>query len=188
MSTTTRVTFRDLTKATEPDLRALNAVIFPVRYGDKFYEDCARAGPCTQLAYDANGACVGAVACRLEMNATRDGARLYIMTLGVYAPYRGGKIGSRLLAHALNAAAEDAYVRDVYLHVQTNNHQAFEFYERFGFAKGEVLKNYYKRIDPPDAVVLHRELGETWTRVELEDVVVAADGGGVVDGGGRLTL
>ena len=61
MSTTTRVTFRDLTKATEPDLRALNAVIFPVRYGDKFYEDCARAGPCTQLAYDANGACVGAV-------------------------------------------------------------------------------------------------------------------------------
>ena len=83
MSTTTRVTFRDLTKATEPDLRALNAVIFPVRYGDKFYEDCARAGPCTQLAYDANGACVGAVACRLEMNATRDGARLYIMTLGV---------------------------------------------------------------------------------------------------------
>ena len=55
MSTTTRVTFRDLTKATEPDLRALNAVIFPVRYGDKFYEDCARAGPCTQLAYDEWG-------------------------------------------------------------------------------------------------------------------------------------
>ena len=110
------------------------------------------------------------------------------MTLGVYAPYRGGKIGSRLLAHALNAAAEDGYVRDVYLHVQTNNHLAFEFYEQFGFAKGEVLKNYYTRIAPPDAVVLHRELGETWTRVELEDVVVAADGGGVVDGGGRLTL
>ena len=38
-----RDAFRDLTKATEPDLRALNAVIFPVRYGDKFYEDCARA-------------------------------------------------------------------------------------------------------------------------------------------------
>ena len=34
---------------------------------------------------------MGAVACRLEMNATRDGARLYIMTLGVYAAHRDGK-------------------------------------------------------------------------------------------------
>lgn len=91
------------------------------------------------------------------------------MTLGVYAPHRGGRIGSRLLQQALNEASKDPYIKDAYLHVQTNNYSAFDFYERFGFVKGDVLKNYYKRIDPPDAVVLSRDLN-TWTHVELEGI------------------
>ena len=166
-TTTTTVIFRDLTAENKEDLRRLNQIIFPVRYTDKFYEDCARAGAATQLAYDKTGReLLGAIACRLEMDPTKNGARLYIMTLGVYAPHRDGRIGSRLLQHALNAASEDAFIHDVYLHVQTNNIQAIEFYERFGFEQGEVLRNYYKRIDPPDAVVLRRDLGASWTRAD----------------------
>ena len=151
----TPVRFASLTDATERDLRALNAVLFPVRYGDGFYGDCRRAGGCTQLA--------------------SDGAKLYIMTLGVYAGRRDGKIGSRLLTHALNVASRDAFVKEAYLHVQTNNFQAFEFYERFGFEKGEVVKNYYKRIEPPDAVILRRDLGASWTERELEGVTFDED-------------
>lgn len=168
------VIFRDVdaTRAMA-DLRALNSVVFPVRYSDKFYSDCAKAGSATQVAYDAiTGECVGGIACRLELDPTRDGARLYIMTLGVYAPYRQGGIGSRLLQHALNEAAKDAFIHDVYLHVQTNNYQAFDFYERFGFERGEILRNYYRRIDPPDAVVLRRDLRESWTPVELLNVTL----------------
>jgi N-alpha-acetyltransferase 50 len=140
---------------------------------DKFYEDCSRAGKTTQLAY-ADGAVVGAVACRLELDPRGDGARLYIMTLGVYAAYRDGKIGSRLLQHALNEASRDEYIKDAYLHVQTNNEQAFAFYDRFGFVKGEVLKNYYKRIEPPDAVVLSRNLRD-WVIEDVEGVEYTAD-------------
>lgn len=176
------VRFAALTDATERDLRALNAVLFPVRYGDAFYDDCRRAGGCTQLAYAVDDAgasatttLAGAIACRLEMNAASDGARLYIMTLGVYAGQRDGKIGSRLLTHALNVASRDAFVKEAYLHVQTNNFQAFEFYERFGFEKGEVVKNYYKRIEPPDAVILRRDLGASWTERELEGVTFDED-------------
>jgi|TARA_B110000003_G_scaffold158518_1_gene158804 ribosomal protein S18 acetylase RimI-like enzyme len=182
----TPVRFASLTDATERDLRALNAVLFPVRYGDAFYDACRRAGGCTQLAYamDERGSgsatttamtLAGAIACRLEMNAASDGAKLYIMTLGVYAGRRDGKIGSRLLTHALNVASRDAFVKEAYLHVQTNNFQAFEFYERFGFEKGEVVKNYYKRIEPPDAVILRRDLGASWTERELEGVTFDED-------------
>jgi ribosomal protein S18 acetylase RimI-like enzyme len=186
-SVATPVRFASLTDATERDLRALNAALFPVRYGDAFYDDCRRAGGCTQLAYavdDDDGATTtrtrtttlaGAIACRLEMNAASDGARLYIMTLGVYAGQRDGKIGSRLLTHALNVASRDAFVKEAYLHVQTNNFQAFEFYERFGFEKGEVVKNYYKRIEPPDAVILRRDLGASWKERELEGVTFDED-------------
>ena len=40
--------------------------------------------------------------------------------------------------------------------MQTSNQYAIDFYKRFGFTTGDIVKDYYKRIDPPDAVVLHR--------------------------------
>jgi len=49
-------------------------------------------------------------------------------------------------------------VVDVYVHTQTNNNDAINFYSKFEFVKGGVIKDYYKRIDPPDAVILRKEL------------------------------
>jgi len=62
---------------------------------------------------------IGAICCRLEKTAAAaNSARLYIMTLGVFAPYRRRKVGARLLDHIMTAAAADSTVDDVYLHVQ----------------------------------------------------------------------
>lgn len=74
------------------------------------------------------------------------------------APYRNGAIGTRLLQHALNEGSTDPFIVDAYLHVQVSNDDAKAFYERFGFVTDHVVQNYYKRLDPPDAVILKLDL------------------------------
>lgn len=76
------------------------------------------------------------------------------------APYRNGAIGTRLLQHALNEGRADTFLQDAYLHVQSNNDDAIAFYTRFGFKRDQLVLNYYKRLDPPDAVVLKLDLKE----------------------------
>ena len=50
-------------------------------------------------------------------------------------------------------------VDEICLHVQTSNVDAMDFYiNGFGFVKGEEVTNYYRRIDPPDAIVLYKKL------------------------------
>lgn len=95
---------------------------------------------------------VGAIACRLEAQGGR--ARLYIMTLGVLAPYRSRGIGSALLRRAMAAVADDDMVVDAYLHVHVENEEAVVFYKRAGFHVGELVENYYKKLKPPHAVLL----------------------------------
>jgi hypothetical protein len=41
---------------------------------------------------------------------------------------------------------------------QINNEEAIKFYSRFGFEVAETIKGYYKRLDPPDAVLLRKQL------------------------------
>lgn len=67
-------------------------------------------------------------------------------------------IGSRLLEQSLCEAGQDSNIIEAYLHVQTNNEEAIRFYQQFGFVLGEVVENYYKRLTPPDAVILRRTL------------------------------
>mmetsp|Transcript_9272 Transcript_9272/g.14768 ORF Transcript_9272/g.14768 Transcript_9272/m.14768 type:complete len:206 (-) Transcript_9272:600-1217(-) len=164
----TEVTFRDFTPENEAELRLLNSAIFPIRYSDKFYVECAAAGRVTQLAY-VGTELVGGIACRLELTADKSGARMYIMTVGVLAPYRNGAIGTRLLQHALNEGRADTFLQDAYLHVQSNNDDAIAFYTRFGFKRDQLVLNYYKRLDPPDAVVLKLDLKE-WKVNTIEGV------------------
>ena len=99
---------------------------------------------------------VGGIACRFEKSGTK--VRLYIMTLGVLAPYRGRGVGQRLLVRALNEAAKEAEVEDVYLHVQVSNTEAVAFYKKFGFEVTETVANYYKRLTPPDCFILSRSM------------------------------
>ncbi|CAH9063590.1 unnamed protein product [Cuscuta epithymum] len=137
-------------------LKKLNTALFPVRYNDKYYTDALASGEFTKLAYYSD-ICVGAIACRLEK---KEGGAVcvYIMTLGVLAPYRG--LGSKLLNHVLDLCARQN-MSEIYLHVQTNNDDAIKFYQKFGFGITETIQNYYTNITPPDCYVVTKFIAQT---------------------------
>ena len=127
---------------------------------------------------------VGAICCRLEPIATGgpngsvttstknqsngtevsalDKDKVYIMTLGVFATYRKLGIGSSLLESVMKTiSTEKKYeeLKEIYLHVQTNNVEAIDFYtKKHGFEVKDKIENYYKRIDPPDCFVLSKSV------------------------------
>ena len=89
------------------------------------------------------------------------------MTLGVLAAYRGHGIGTKLVQSVLDYYEKQkdndkemmARVDEIMLHVQTSNDDAMKFYcDKFGFEKGELVENYYKRIDPPHCYILSKKL------------------------------
>eukprot|EP00584_Thalassiosira_punctigera_P000120 CAMPEP_0172536152 /NCGR_PEP_ID=MMETSP1067-20121228/7965_1 /TAXON_ID=265564 ORGANISM="Thalassiosira punctigera, Strain Tpunct2005C2" /NCGR_SAMPLE_ID=MMETSP1067 /ASSEMBLY_ACC=CAM_ASM_000444 /LENGTH=166 /DNA_ID=CAMNT_0013321175 /DNA_START=156 /DNA_END=656 /DNA_ORIENTATION=- len=147
-------------------LKKINQACFPVTYNASFYEDMAKK-PDENLCKFAywNGFAVGAICTRVEPNPDRPGRhRIYIMTLGVLAAYRNYGIGSKLVASVLDhfESQKDGSlytVDEIMLHVQTSNEDAMKFYgEKFGFARGELVENYYKRIDPPHCYILRKKL------------------------------
>ncbi|XP_010249960.1 PREDICTED: N-alpha-acetyltransferase 50-like [Nelumbo nucifera] len=141
-------------------LKKLNTALFPVRYNDKYYADALASGEFTKLAYYSD-ICVGSIACRLEKK--EGGICVYIMTLGVLAPYRGLGIGTKLLNHVLDLCSKQKIV-EVYLHVQTNNEDAINFYKKFGFEITDTIQNYYMNITPPDCYVLTKIISQPQTR------------------------
>lgn len=46
-------------------------------------------------------------------------------------------------------------------HVQLNNEEAIHFYQKFGFKIAGTKEDYYKRIDPPHAYILAKDLSVT---------------------------
>lgn len=63
---------------------------------------------------------------------------------------------SKLLEHIMENARKDRSVREVYLHVQTSNESARDFYLSHGFENVGVAANYYTRVEPPDAFILRK--------------------------------
>ncbi|CAA2933524.1 N-alpha-acetyltransferase 50 [Olea europaea subsp. europaea] len=109
-----------------------------------------------------NDICVGSIACRLEKK--EGGAiRVYIMTLGVLAPYRGLGIGTKLVSYVLDLCAKQN-IGEIYLHVQTNNEDAINFYKKFGFEITETIQNYYTNITPPDCFVVTKFITQSQTK------------------------
>ena len=108
-------------------LRVLNRVILPVQYKDKFYRDVVGyPEEVRQMAYKGDNV-VGAVCCRVEDHPSGIGKRLYIMTLGVLAAYRGYQVGTQLLEHVLDHAAKKmADVKSVPYNIErTHTHTHF---------------------------------------------------------------
>lgn len=115
--------------------------------------------------------------------------RVYIMTLGVLAPYRGIGIGEShtkleslhrgnrndmsfnlnktfsfagsklLLNHVLDMCSKQN-VSEIYLHVQTNNEDAIKFYKKFGFDITDTIPDYYINIEPRDVYVVTKSFAQ----------------------------
>ncbi|PAA53245.1 hypothetical protein BOX15_Mlig018463g1, partial [Macrostomum lignano] len=150
-----RIELGDITQHNIRQLRIINQVVFPVSYTDKFYDDILENGELGRLAY-FNDIVVGAVCCRIQSEAGQ--RRLYIMTLGCLAPYRELGVGTKLLEYVFEICSRDKNIDNIFLHVQTSNEGALAFYKKFGFEIVDTAYNYYKRIVPPDAYVLQKNL------------------------------
>ncbi|WIA28616.1 hypothetical protein OEZ86_011155 [Tetradesmus obliquus] len=150
------ITYKPIAQEYLSAVKTLNSVIFPVKYHDRVYQDALACGPVSQLAFEGD-TLVGAILCRLEA-LPGGAAQLYIISLGVLAPFRGAGIGSQLLAASLACCEHDTAIQRATLHVHTANTEALEFYSRTGFTVTETIAGYYKRIDPPDAAVLVKQL------------------------------
>ena len=163
-------------------LRKVNLACFPVQYQESYYKDVVERkneGLCKFAYY--NGFVVGAACARIENipngdnnkgggggndnNTTPPKQRLYIMTLGVLAAYRGRSIGAQLIQTILDYYEENKDtdllkdVIEICLHVQISNDDAIKFYiEKFNFIQGDMVENYYRRIDPPHCYLLYKKL------------------------------
>ena len=147
----------DVTIANLEQLKILNISSLPVRYSDKFYNDLVINSPKEFLKFAFfNGFAVGAVCSRIEPHENPGFSKLYIMTISILPAYRRRGIGQKLLNHVLNAASKNSNIIEAYLHVQTSNSDAEEFYIAHGFERKETILNYYKRIDPPDCFLLKK--------------------------------
>lgn len=116
---------------------------------------------------------MGNIICRYEP-AGADKVKVYIMTLGVLAPYRRLGLASQLLKNVLETAApgtkvtipepqapeskgqaKEYEIESVYLNMQTNNVDARTFYEKNGFNMIQEIPAYYHEgIEPRSAWVL----------------------------------
>lgn len=89
---------------------------------------------------------------------------IYILTLGVLAPYRERGIGKQLVTHVLDLVKSSPHCKDavdVYVHVQDGNDDALRFYDRYGFQVTEKLVGYYKRIQPADCLIVRKSVNIT---------------------------
>ena len=150
------ISFGEITPKNVEQLRKLNLAVFPVRYSDKFYNDLASTPVqnYTHLGYFSD-ILVGSICSRVE---PQEGSsfKVYIMTIGVLAPYRRLGVGKRLLQKVLEACSQQPDCAEIYLHVQVGNESAVNFYKGFGFEVGEVVKDYYTRLDVNDAHIISK--------------------------------
>jgi ribosomal protein S18 acetylase RimI-like enzyme len=101
----------------------------------------------------------GISAWRVDSFVDMQGPILYIITLGVLAPYRNLGLGSKLLDTCLDTIRTCLpEVERARLHVQVRNEDAIRFYLKHGFVILETVRNYYIKVKPRDAVLLESKL------------------------------
>ena len=74
-----------------------------------------------------------------------------------------------LLKSVMEAVANHECVDEIYLHVQTSNEDAINFYAKHAFVTKDIIRNYYKRIEPPDCYVLSKSLVSSCPPSEQEE-------------------
>lgn len=81
-----------------------------------------------------------------------------VFTIAVDSSYRKMGIGTRLLAHLVDLARKNS-ANEIWLEVSVKNTEAIGLYEKFGFKKDGIRKNYYQKLGV-DAYNMKRKLYE----------------------------
>ncbi|KAJ3271507.1 hypothetical protein HDV01_006558 [Terramyces sp. JEL0728] len=147
------ITLKSILEDNLDHYKNLNLILFPVTYNSKFYRDIVETHPLEycKIAYINNQA-VGAISCRKEN--VSGVYRVYIMTLGVLAPFRRYGI-------VLDACSNDPTIDHVCLHVQITNHTAIKFYQNAGFELQDIIHGYYESnvgVTPPHAYIVIKKM------------------------------
>ena len=72
--------------------------------------------------------------------------RMEIDNILVEPEYRGQKIGNKLMSRLISIAIEE-HVVNITLEVRVSNTKAFNLYQKYGFEKVGLRKNYYNSKD-----------------------------------------
>lgn len=157
-----KVCVTDVTRNNINQVRRINATLFPHTCGDVLYDGALQddTNKLFQIAL-YNDIPAGAICCRLEDGSDMTKCKVYVMTVGVLAPYRRLGLGSALFKHLLDAAPLGSVfagrrVECIYLHVQTSNDVARAFYEHLGFKLVNTLPSYYTHSEPTSAWVFEK--------------------------------
>ena len=81
-----------------------------------------------------------------------------IFTIAVDEAYRKRGIGEELLSHLIEKSKASG-AREIWLEVSVKNFKAIGLYEKFGFEKNGIRKNYYQKLGE-DAYNMKRKLYE----------------------------
>lgn len=156
-STTLKVTFGPINRNNFEQLRQLNNMTLPVRYGNGFYWRICHNLRFGRFAY-FNDIIVGAISWKYDVC---EGVKsIYLMTISVLDEYRRYGIGSMLLQEMIRIHQNVKEISYINLHVQTSNRVALKFYERHNFEQVKMIENYYTGIelDIKDAYYLKFDL------------------------------
>lgn len=157
-----------ITKSHLPPIQRLTSTTLPVRYGDNFFQSTITDETAAQLSrvvlYSSEP--IGWIRCCLEPCGPEYASQpqlkqIYIQALALLAPYRGLGLATSLLDTIIDSSiARATETVCIYAHVWEKNEDALEWYAKRGFKRVVLLQRYYRRLNPPGAWIVRRELEE----------------------------
>lgn len=144
-------------------LKNITATLLPVRYPDKFFNECVEIESVSDLSRVLlwNSQPVGWIRCRLETD-DHGLVQAYIQALGVLGPYRGAGLATCLLNQVMKPQTVQKHsIKSVYCHVWESNEDALEWYEKRGFRRVILQAQYYRRLKPSGAWTMRMDTIKT---------------------------
>ncbi|KAK5143846.1 acyl-CoA N-acyltransferase [Cryomyces antarcticus] len=181
------INFEPCTDASLSSFRRLNALLLPIPYPSKFYDEIITdpitasltllavwrdQDDVTQQAIDRRRV-VGGIRCRLLRNPHDVTDTLYISTICILSSYRAYGIATQLLQTVIARAVERYNVTAVTAHVWEANAEALAWYKKRGFAVEAKEEGYYRRLRPQTALFVRRRVSVTdllWRVSKQEEV------------------
>ncbi|KAI5161992.1 N-alpha-acetyltransferase 50 [Nematocida ausubeli] len=160
------------------EIKAIILQIFPVVYNHDFYAKLFSKNTFLQLLCNsATHEIVGLFALRLSnsntidlsgsphaaipncecsgMNKFEEDKFMYVILIGIIEKYQGHGYGKMLLKE-IDSISVAYGIPHIFLHVQTSNLRAIEFYYKSGFKLAKLITNYYTNVYPKDAFLLRK--------------------------------